>query len=313
MTILLCDIGGTHIRFALGQLQGTMSAPDKLLVDRHHSLEDAIARYLAAQSIDAVGISHFYLGYSHRNDWQHDEKAIRLILPNAKFFEVNDFEANAYGILTAPDEDFEILHAGSGEHVPGAAKVVLGVGTGLGLAYIHGYGATARVHKTHGGHMMPAILKDEHLAIFRGLQREDIATPIYEDVLSGRGLYNLYRFLCHSNHLDTEYHDTAGLLLSGRDNPLVQQALKIFHELLGVFAHHAVAFSYGYGGIYLTGGIIDRLVQAGLFDTQAFLEALRRPGVPVLNQHLAATPLRWVRDEFVSLRGLLNLARENPA
>lgn len=306
MTVLLCDVGGTHIRFAQSPDRASMSQPEKLLVDRHHSLEDAIARYLASYSIGADSVTRFYLAFSNRNDWDHDEKRLRVALPCAEIRQVNDFEANAYGIVVAPMEDFEALYQPDAAPVPHAAKAVLGIGTGLGLAYINTKGY---VQKTHGGHMMPAPLRPEHVEIFKALQRKDVATPIYEDVLSGKGLFQLYRFLCHSSQLNPEYHDTADLLVSGKGDPVMKQTLKLFHEILGLFAHQAVAFGNAYRGIYLTGGIIDKLMAAGLFDVATFLQAFRRPAVKVVTDDVMATPLYWVRDEFVSLRGLLRLAQ----
>lgn len=310
MSVLLCDIGGTHIRFAVSTEPARMSPPEKLLVDKHRSLEDAVERYLRAQAVDAATITHFYLAYSNRNSWERDVAKLKLVLPKAQVVQCNDFEANAAGITLAAPGDFVCLYDPKQDPVIGAAKVVLGIGTGLGLAYIVGKGDRQYVQKTHGGHMLPAILKPEHGEIFKALQRKDIPTPIYEDVLSGKGLFNLYKFVCHMSQLNPEYHDVSDLLISGKDDPVMRQTLRLFYEILGVFAHQAVAFGDAYGGIYLTGGIIDRLMNAGLFDGATFLSALRRPAVPVVEQDVLATPLFWVRDEFVSLRGLLKQAQE---
>ena len=313
MTILLCDIGGTHIRFALSAQALAMNQPEKLLVDKHRSLEEAVARYLSTQSVDPASITQFYLAYSTRNSWERDEAMLRTVLPNAQFKQCNDFEANALGILHAPMEDFAVLYDPQMSPVEKSSRLVVGIGTGVGIAYIVGEGAQTFIQKTHGGHMLPAALKSEHIEIFRTLQRPDIATPIYEDVLSGKGLFNLYKFLCHSNQLNTEYHDVIDLLISGKDDPVMRQTLRIFHEIFGIFLHQAVAFGYSYGGIYLTGGIVDRLMKAGLFETQTVLDILRRPAVPIVAEHVRSTPLYWVRDEFVSLRGLLRQAQEDLA
>lgn len=314
MTVIVCDIGGTHIRFASSEESGAMTQPEKLRVDRHHSLEDAVGRYVLAQSLDAGAVTHFYLACTDVNSWERNEARLRTVLPHAVFRQVNDFEANAMGIAAAPREDFEILYeGGASRNVPGLSRVVMGVGTGLGLAYILDCGGATFIQKTHGGHMLPAAVKPEHRSIFSALIRPDIPTPIYEDVLSGKGLFSLYRLVCHRNQLNPEYHDAGDLLISGKDDPVMRQTLVLFHEILGVFAHQAVAFGYGYGGIYLTGGIIDRLMSAGLFDTAVFLSSFRQEAVPVVMTHVMETPLYWVRDEFVSLRGLLKQAREDLA
>jgi glucokinase len=313
MTILLCDIGGTHIRFAASEESGAMTQPEKLRVDRHASLEDAVGRYVLAQSLDAEAITHFYLACTDSNNWERNEAKLHTVVPRAVFRQVNDFEANAMGIAVAPQEDLEPLYPGGTQKISGASRVVMGVGTGLGLAYIFEHGGVPFIQKTYGGHMLPATVKPEHQSIFSALVRPDVPTPIYENVLSGGGLFALYRLVCHRNQLNTEYHDTSDLLISGKDDPVMRQTLILFHEILGIFAHQAVAFGYGYGGVYLTGGIIDRLMAAGLFDTATFLANFRQPSIPVVMQHVMDTPLYWVRDEFISLRGLLKQAREDRA
>ena len=313
MTILICDIGGTHIRFAASEEAGAMTQPEKLRVNRYTSLEDAIGRYVQTQSPDAESITHFYLSYTDLNTWEKDEARLRMVLPRALFQHANDFEANALGIASASPDDFETLYAGGSEKVSGASRVVMGVGTGLGLAYILDRGGKTFIQKTHGGHMLPAAVKSEHRDIFSALVRPDIPTPVYEDVLSGKGLFNLYRLVCHRNQLNSEYHDVSDLLISGKEDPIMRQTLLLFHEIMGVFAHQAVAFGYGYGGIYLTGGIVDRLMAAGLFDIETFLSNFRQASIPVVMEHSIATPLYWVRDEFISLRGLLKQAREDMA
>lgn len=311
MTVLLCDVGGTHIRFATGDGDQMTCAPQKLRVDLHNSLEDAVAKYLLSQSLRAQDVTALYLAFSNRNNWKTEESMLRTVLPNAALRQVNDFEANALGLLSARDSDLTTLVAAQGDVASRAARAVIGVGTGLGLAYIEGQGTSGFVRRTHGGHMLPATALREHRDIFDNISagKKDGTAPIYEDVLSGDGLFALYRFVCHASQLNPEYHDTADLLLSGRDDPVMRQTLRLFHEILGVFAHQTLAFGYAYGGLYLTGGIIDRLMAGGLFDTQAFVSQLHQKNVPIVVRDVKATPVYWVRDEFVSLRGLLRQAQ----
>lgn len=311
MTILLCDIGGTHIRFAVSQPGSFMCQPEKLRVDRHHSLEDAIQRYLLSQSIAADDVDYLYLAFSDRNDWVREVAVLQTGLPRAGLRKIKDFEASAMGCLCAEEGDFERLYGDRAGHTEHASRVVLGVGTGLGVAYITGKPEHEVVQRTHGGHMLPALPLPEHRDIFDALalERKDGFIPIYEDVLSGKGMFRLYRYLCQRSHLNPQYHDESDLLISGRDDPLVQMTLKFFHEILGVFTHQAVAFMYSYNGVYLTGGVIDRLKLAGLFDTETFLRSFHQANIPVVRSDVMATPVYWIRDEFVSLRGLLRQAQ----
>lgn len=308
MTILLCDVGGTHIRFALGARHKI--EPYKLRVDAHRDLPDAISLYLSTQHIRATDVTAFYLAFSNRNEWNTQPETLRLALPNAVIRQVNDFEANAYGVLAGTPEDFIALKAGDSNTVPHSSKTVIGVGTGLGLAYISGEKGSGFVQRTHGGHMLP-VFAPRFDALYAHLQKQKSDILIYEDILSGRGLYDVYKFLAETNHLDAEYPNAESLMRDGKDDPVFHQALDVFCEMMGLFAHHAVAFGYAYGGIYLTGGVIDKLMLAGLFRTEKFLENFLQKNVEIVKNHADATPVYWIRDEFVSLKGLYTLALED--
>lgn len=308
MTILLCDVGGTHIRFALGS--GHKIEPYKLRVDAHRDLGDAISLYLTTQQIAPEAITAFYLAFSNRNEWDTTPEALREALPKAVIRQVNDFEANAHGVLVAEKADFLCLYEGRGESVPHSSKTVIGVGTGLGLAYVLGEKEQGFVQRTHGGHMLPAHAAS-HQELYDFLQKRKSDVVIYEDILSGRGLFDVYRYLSAKNFLDCEFENAESLMLNGKDNPVFRQALDIFCEMLGLFAHHAVAFGYAYGGIYLTGGVIDRLMLSGLFKADKFMEFYLQDNVKIVRTHAESASVCWIRDEFVSLKGLLNLAKED--
>lgn len=313
MTILLCDVGGTHIRFAVSETSGNMTQPEKLLVRAHESLEDAIQKYLLSQSLSAEQISRFYLSFGSRNSWLHTDDVLQAALPKARITQMSDFAANALGIITAHPEDLEPLKAGGTCQSDSPSRVVLGVGTGLGLAYIYESEVGPQVQRTFGGHMLPAAANREQQELFAALaaRRKDGTISIYEDILSGQGLFNLYVLLCQRSQLNPQYHDISDLIVSGHDDPVFTQALAIFFEVLGVFTHEAVAFGSSYNGVYLTGGIIDKLVAARLFNVAAMLKGFHQNNVPVVTQDVIATPVYWVRDEFISLRGLLLQARKD--
>ena len=66
--------------------------------------------------------------------------------------------------------------------------------------------------------------------------------------------------LTMKKHIPAEYTDTNDMIARGRNDPMAQYVLKLFHEVLGIFVHQTTAFGFAYDGLYLTGGIIDRLV-----------------------------------------------------
>lgn len=303
--ILLCDVGGTHIRFAHHAPGRDAQAFRKNKVSGFATLEEAMQWYLAHEKMDAERVSHFYLAFSNRNDWVVDPKSIAQVLPRASFTHVNDFEANAFGIPSL-NADGVLTIRDKGDVPPGSSACLLGPGTGLGLAYViydgHGHGM---VQRTHGGHMAPVCFSPEHETIMAAMQdlKPSKTMPIFEDVISGPGLHRVYRVLCARANQDPILPD-AHAIVSETDNPICKEAIRIFLEFTGAFAGQAVSYAYSYRGVYLTGGVIDRIFEQNAFQKDAFFRFFTNNPVPIVAKHLNATPVYWIKDEFISLKGL---------
>ncbi|MBD3204170.1 ROK family protein [Candidatus Woesearchaeota archaeon] len=107
---------------------------------------------------------------------------------NLKITIINDFHALGYGISLLKKKDlFEI----SKPKFKNDIKMVVGPGTGLGKAYI--------VHKLvfpgEGGQTLIGIEDIHDYALVDYLTKEFGKPVYYEDVLSGRGIINLYKHL----------------------------------------------------------------------------------------------------------------------
>ncbi len=311
MTILIADAGGTHIRFAVSHDGKTLSEPQKFKVHEFLSLGDAITHYLFRERIEFDDVRQFAYALAGRNPWGKEQAT--AVFPAVPTLLINDFEANAYGLIDAGADDVVCLveHKGTA-HPAVATRAIIGSGTGVGIAYIIPVGSGYHVQRTHGAHILPALLRHEHRAILDNIRtlKPTTAAPIYEDLLAGYGIFDIYRALAAGAHVAVDYQDTNDMIAHGANDPFVQQTLKLYHGILGVFAHQVLAFGYAYGGLYLTGGITDRLIGAGLFDLETFQEELNQNLVPIVQAQVAATPIYWVNDEFISLRGLLRLVGE---
>lgn len=305
MTKCVVDIGGTYVRFALSHDgENFLHEPQKFKIDQFSSVEEALISFMGPEQFDPLSITDILIAKSDRNHWIVEQESIRTIFPVSKIIKVNDFAANALGLMNVATHD--LVHIGGVRILPdtGLPMAVIGPGTGLGLAYIL---PGKYVQRTHGGHMLPALVTPEQIALFDELQsfKKDKTTPIYEDALSGDGLLNIYKILCRRHHLDCEYADAHHLMDAGRNNPVACQALKYYHEILGLFAHQVLAFGYSYGALFLTGGITDKLIGYDLFDKETFFKSLYQQNVPIVLHDVKSTPVFWVKDEFISLRGLL--------
>ena len=97
----------------------------------------------------------------------------------------NDFAAAAHGLPLVEPERIVTLHAG--QPVERAARVILGAGTGLGVAGLVWQGAGYRVIAGEGGHIGFAPQTSQQGELWRWLlQRNGRVTT--EDIVSGPGL-----------------------------------------------------------------------------------------------------------------------------
>lgn len=316
---ILCDIGGTHARLGLADEKGGPGAAEKFRAAEFPSfigiLEDYRARHkpgpaellIATAARDRGDGVHVF---SHSNDWQAIDPAALAAAGFPVRCIVNDFYAAAWAITAFDPAMGDVLRQGAPG--PGLPRVILGPGTGLGLAYALPLPQGAwHVNMTFGGHMLAATLTDEQHLIRElvGRLRGDGHTVVPEHLVSGKSLPVLYRAVCMME--GTEAHDlrSAEDVLSHAEDASVRTALRLMHEFLGLFAHDAIISGHAFGGLYLDGGMIQRLRERGLFDIRTVLDFMTLNPAPVVKERLEHLPVTAITDPFVAMRGLLELDR----
>jgi len=211
----------------------------------------------------------------------------------------NDFAAAAHGLPLVEPERIVTLHAG--QPVERAARVILGAGTGLGVAGLVWQGAGYRVIAGEGGHIGFAPQTSQQGELWRWLlERNGRVTT--EDIVSGPGLARIHAFLGGRPQQPEEIGSAA---LAGND-PLASDALRLWLECYGAFAGDLALHWLARGGVYLAGGIAAKLMPGT--DAGPFIEAfLAKREHRSLAQDM---PVRLVTDENLGLRGTLALASE---
>jgi len=273
--IIVADIGGTYVRLAQlvdGKPQGTK----KYQAADFNGLNEVLAHHCKDEKgeilIAAAGAgNHDTWTITNNPAWDIDLKSLRGQGWNASLI-LNDFEATAYSL---PIVNVNTL---KNESPTSTDLCVIGAGTGLGLAYYRG----GLVQKTHGGHIPIASLSDEHGKVIKAIRSSLDCAIVFEDIVSGPGLQKL------RDHYD---EDTA---------------LKLFHEFLGIFASTALVIGNAYGGLYLTGGVIEALTNEGKFDFETFNAALCFDAVDCVKDDIAGTPIHIITDPYPALKGLIH-------
>ncbi len=242
---------------------------------------------------------------THR-PWTIDGELIASRFAIAKVRVVNDLVATAHGIdgLAAR----ELISLQPGKPAPDEARVVLGVGTGLGIAYLAptGNGGYREV-PGEGGHMGFAPATPAEAGLWRmvfGLHGRVSA----EDVASGRGLSNLYDFVRGGPRPGETHAVTPEWITenAARGDAECVSTLELFAACLGNIAgDHALAVM-ARGGVYLAGGVTGKILPQ--LRAPRFREAFCAKGA--FSALLMKIPVRAVGSDRVGVLGAARLAAE---
>lgn len=308
--ILCGDIGGTNAKFTFIK-DGTIGPVEVLAVKDYPQFTDALKSLLGGDRGNGItGAAFAAAGPVDGNrcrvtnsGWTIDGSELRRGFNWAEVRVVNDFEALAWSLprLTASD----LFTIGSGKAERNAPAVVLGPGTGLGLACFLPRPDGDSVIGTEGGHAtFPAATPREDAII--GHLRERFGHVSAERVLSGGGLVNLYRAVGSIDGRPTTERTAEEITVAGLDGSCVscREALDLFCAMLGTFAGNAALTFAARGGIYVGGGIAPRIVEhlrGSQFRARFEAKGRFRP-------YLAAVPTSVIIHRDATLVGLQRLA-----
>ena len=319
--VLLGDIGGTNARFALlHEPGGTVELLPRALTAATPTPVEAIAAALQSSSgqpprsaIIAVATRVDSPAIRLTNaDWVIDAQAIGAAFGLERVVLVNDYTPVAASVVALSTTRQELVPLGT-ERAPGdGARVVLGPGTGLGVAALIPVEQRLVIVATEAGHMEFGPMTEEETAFWPYLERLDGRVSA-EVVLSGPGLLRLATALCRSRDVGSPFEAPPDVFEAGHEgrHPLAAEALRIFARFLGRFAGDLALTFEASGGVFIAGGIAPRMVDiltSGLFrdefDRKAPHEAWARTVPAYVITHpepalqglavLAAEPARFV-------------------
>ncbi len=280
--IVVADIGGTHARFALADVEGgkvLQIAPEiTLKCAEYASLQTAWEAFgmqigVPLPHAGALALACPIQGevlQMTNNPWIIRPALIAEKLGLEKHVLVNDFEAVGYAVAHVGPE--HLLHiCGPDTDLPETGIVsIVGPGTGLGVGAVLRAGGHTHVIATEGGHTDFApldALEDKMLAHLRKHYRR----VSIERIVSGPGLASIYTVLAEVEGRPTLYHDDKSLwsaALAGTDS-LAAAALDRFCLSLGAVAGD-IALTQGGKAVVIAGGLgarlADRLALSGFTE-----------------------------------------------
>lgn len=314
--LLLGDIGGTHARFAVSLGDGPEFL-SVLSVADFPTVEQAIAAFLeelpakrrpSRAALACAGPVENGRVALTNSPWrvESDDLGRRFDLDHVIL--VNDFGAVAWALPVLQPE--WLRPVGGGRRRRDRPAVVLGPGTGLGIATYVPTSAGGTVIVGEGGHgTMPA--SDEREAAIIARLRAHHGHVSAERVISGDGLVNLYETVADLEgravppRTAAEVSDAA---LAGSCR-VCRAALDMFCALLGSLAGNMALAMGANGGVYVAGGIVPRIVEHfAASDFRSRFEAKGR-----FRDYLREVPCYVILRPDPALLGLENLGRQAAA
>lgn len=304
--LVLCgDIGGTKTLLAVAALDGDRLDVvfERRYADRDFpSFADLVRTFrddahasVAAACLGVAGPIEGRRVAVTNFPWQIDADALEAIL-GAPVALANDFVAAAHGIDVLRPDELATLQAGEPE--PQAPQLVIGAGTGLGVAYRVWHGSRYAVIGGEGGHAGFAPADERQADLWRALHA-GLGRVRVEHVVSGPGLVRIHDFLRDGRGDARSPEEIA----SGAD-PVARAAVDLFLECFGAAAgDHALAI-IARGGVFLAGGIAPRILPR--LASGPFLTAFNAKGTHA--NLMARFPVKVVTNERLGLLGAAKLA-----
>ena len=301
MRVLVGDIGGTKTWLGVAEVVGsgvTLREIRRYPSADFDSLDSMLILYLqeTGQSpqrdcpLGAFAVAGPVEGRRSRPTnlaWQIDAGLIEHVLDFRAVGLLNDLEAVAWGIAALGPDDLLEIHPGSAPDDPAVGNAcVIAAGTGLGEAGLYWDGARHHPFATEGGHTDFAPQDEREFALLGHLQRQ-FGRVSWERVVSGMGISNLYESLLSWRQEATPdwlaaaiaAGDPAAAIAAAAATdrcPLCVETMDLFFYLYGREAGNMGLKQLALGGVYLTGGIVQKNLKA--LRASRFLEGFFAKG-----------------------------------
>jgi glucokinase len=301
---LVGDIGGTNARFAIAEFGKLPHDVRKLPAAQYPSLVEAAEDYLSgAPMVDeaVLAVAGPVLGDEVRftnSAWGFSIDDVRRRLGLRKLVVINDLVAQALSFAALrPDE---IGSVKSGARDPAQPVLVIGPGTGLGVAFLLNHAGKFVGLPSEAGHATFAPTDRVQAEILSRFQRQYPHVSV-ERLLSGSGLLAIATTLAEINGQKIDVHDPRDVSSSAAAGqcPTCREAIRIFSSILGSTAGSLALTLLTGGGVVITGGLCRGL--RPLWDVAALTESFIEKGR--FRSYLEGIPIDQILRPHAGLLG----------
>lgn len=300
---IVADVGGTNTRVAVAQGGKVQPATVRRFTNaRHGSLAEVLRQFSTDMGLSGcdsacaaiAGPVRDHIGRLTNLDWSADPDLLRAATGAARAAVLNDLVAQGHGLDDIAEEEITQVFPG-GTPLPGATRLVIGVGTGFNAAAVHETAAGRIVLPSESGHVTLPIRTAEGLALVGALEGVHGFVGV-EDILSGRGVARIDAWLGEGE----PPRDTAAIMAALKaGEPRAVEAGRLFVRMLGAVAGDLALIHLPFGGIYLIGGVARAFLP--WFRPFDIAHAFRDKGR--FGPFMADFGLSVIEDDFAALTG----------
>jgi len=261
----VADVGGTNIRLALLE-NGRIAKIEKYLCADFETIADAIL-YFQKNNIRGCFTDGCIAIACPTNDdmvkmtnhsWVFSKTALSAQLELENLYVINDFTAVAHSLPTLNHN--QVIQIGQGSAKENGNIAVFGPGTGLGVEHLTWTSSGWQTLDGEGGHVDFAPTDETDMIVWRHLQNK-LGRASAEEVLSGRGIVNIYEALCAHHKQQVALSTPSQVTSAGLDksDDIAVLAIAQFCRVMGSFAGNLALNLCTTGGIFIGGGVTSHL------------------------------------------------------
>lgn len=304
--MLVADVGGTNIRFST-IVDGKLTNIVKFLCSEFTTIDAAIVHYssVVEQKFSVVCIA---IACPVNDDqvtmlnhsWSFSNRELKQKLSLDQLFVINDFTAVAFSLSVLQGD--QIKQIGGGTAVPEGNMVVFGPGTGLGVEFLTHVQDGWQTLDSEGGHSDFAPTCEDDVIVWRYL-RDKNGRASSEEVLSGRGLENIYNALCQHYDIPSSCRTAADISQAAlnQTDDFAVKALSQFCRIMGSFAGNLALSLSTLGGVYIGGGVVSHFPE--FLANSEFRRAFEQKGR--FQQTLSSVPTFLINEPDHGLLGAM--------
>jgi glucokinase len=239
-------------------------------------------------------------------NWQFSINNLKEKLNFNSLRVINDFEAQALCIEHLKLNDTTLI-CKSSSNISNNRRVILGPGTGLGVSLLVKIDEVWQVIPAEAGHTVIGFYNNLEQQILSYITNQLNCEPYAEKLISGNGIVNIYNALLYINKLPIKNNITAqdiyNLVL--QNNSIALQSIDLFFNFLGTFVGNCIVSYLPYDGVYLTGGVLPKLLP--YFMKSNFANRLQNKNLPTIQNIINNTAVHLITAENPALIGLKSL------